>query len=86
MLILRPPVSPITMLPVRSIAARSSRQRLARPILSQIPRQRCYASAATPQPEPVPRLLTGNPEIDDPGMVPTPLSNLPSDVISPDVR
>ncbi|KAK6520326.1 hypothetical protein TWF506_000602 [Arthrobotrys conoides] len=56
------------MLPIRSIAAATSRLRLARPILSQVPRQRCYASTNTPHPEPVPRLLTGNPEIDDPGM------------------
>ncbi|KAF3907486.1 hypothetical protein AA313_de0200484 [Arthrobotrys entomopaga] len=63
------------MLPIRSIAARTSRLHIARPILSTIPRQqRCYSSEAKlptsppPLPEVPPRVLTGNPEIDDPGM------------------
>ncbi|EPS43195.1 hypothetical protein H072_2825 [Dactylellina haptotyla CBS 200.50] len=53
------------MLPVRSIAARSSRLRLTRPAPLC---QRYYASAAAPQPAAPFRPLTGNPEIDDPGM------------------
>ncbi|KAF3929831.1 hypothetical protein ABW20_dc0100204 [Dactylellina cionopaga] len=56
------------MLPIRSIVARSSRLRAIRPAVPSIVHQRCYASAPTPPPSQLPRLLTGNPEIDDPGM------------------
>ncbi|KAJ6264391.1 hypothetical protein Dda_0537 [Drechslerella dactyloides] len=57
------------MLPVRSIARSTSRLRVVRPALSSIPR--CYASTTAAPASALPgpaRVLTGNPDIDDPGL------------------
>ncbi|KAF3939872.1 hypothetical protein ABW19_dt0208023 [Dactylella cylindrospora] len=56
------------MLPVRSIAARTTRLAIIRPAVRPLPLIRQYASAPLPQSSEPTRVLTGNPEVDDPGM------------------
>jgi len=61
------------MLPIRRIALRAPRIVSSKPIVSALLPSRSYASAPSPTPSPpstpeIPRVLTGNPEIDDPGM------------------